>query len=82
MNLMKLLNKDYLFQNLKKSKVVLAIFVGLIPILNTIVLIMRLTSRNNHVLSFLDISLVNLIGLYIIPVVVSICLFNYVYKRI
>ena len=81
MNLMKLLNKDYLFQNLKKSKVVLAIFVGLIPILNTIVLIMRLTSSNNHVLSFLDISLINLIGLYIIPVVVSICLFNYVYKR-
>ena len=63
MNLMKLLNKDYLFQNLKKSKVVLAIFVGLIPILNTIVLIMRLTSSNNQVLSFLDISLVNLIGL-------------------
>ena len=42
MNLMKLFNVNYLKQNFKKSKVILAIFIGLIPILNTIILTMIL----------------------------------------
>ena len=52
MNLMKLFNLNYLKQNVKKSKVILSIFIGLIPILNTIILIMAFSSGNNYVFNF------------------------------
>lgn len=81
MNLMKLFNKNYLIQNLKKSRTVLAIFIGLIPILNTIILTMFITSNENYILGFANISILNLIGIYFLPVIVSICLFNYIYKK-
>lgn len=81
MNLMKLFNFDYLIQNLKKSRTVLAIFIGLIPILNTIIMIMILTNNPGYILNFANISIINIIGIYILPIVISICLFNYIYKR-
>ena len=81
MNLMKLFNKNYLIQNIKKSKVVLSIFICLIPILNTIILTMILTNNTNHILSYKEISIINLIGIYILPIIISICLFNYIYKK-
>lgn len=81
MNLMRVFNKNYLLQNLKKSKIVLSIFIGLIPILNTIILIMMQTSVKNKILSFAEISVMNIIGLYILPIIISICLFNYIYKK-
>ena len=81
MNLMKNFNINYLFQNLKKSRTILAIFIGLIPILNTIILIMTLTSNPNYILGFGEISIINFIGIYILPIVISICLFNYIYKK-
>ena len=81
MNLMKLFNINYLKQNLKKSKVVLSIFIGLIPILNTIILLMMITTNRNYVMDFFEVSTINLIGIYILPVIISICLFNYIYKK-
>lgn len=81
MNLMKLFNLNYLKQNFKKSKVILSVFIGLIPILNTIILIMAFNTNNNYVLNFDEISIINFIGVYILPIIVSICLFNYVYKK-
>lgn len=81
MNLMKNFNLNYLIQNIKKSKNILAILTILIPILNTIILIMMLTSNRAHILSFSEISITNIIGIYILPIVISICLFNYIYKR-
>lgn len=81
MNLMKLFNLNYLKQNFKKSKVILSIFIGLIPILNTIILIMAFNDSNNYVFGFNEVSIINFIGVYILPVIVSICLFNYIYKK-
>lgn len=81
MNLMKLFNINYFKQNLKKSKVVLSIFIGLIPILNTIILLMMITTNRNYVMDFFEVSTINLIGIYILPVIISICLFNYIYKK-
>ena len=81
MNLMKLFNINFLKQNFKKSKVILSIFVGLIPILNTICMIMNFYDNNTTVYSFSEISIINFIGIYILPVIVSICLFNYIYKK-
>lgn len=78
---MKLFNLNYLIQNLKKSKNILAISICLVPILNTIILIMTLTSNYNHILTFSEISITNLIGIYILPIVISTCLFNYIYKK-
>lgn len=78
---MKLFNINYFKQNLKKSKVVLSIFIGLIPILNTIILLMMITTNRNYVLDFYELSTINLIGIYILPVIISICLFNYIYKK-
>lgn len=81
MNLMKLFNINYFKQNLKKSKVVLSIFIGLIPILNTIILLMMITTNKNYVLDFFELSAINMIGIYVLPVIISICLFNYIYKK-
>lgn len=81
MNLMKNFNLNYLIQNFKKSRTILAIFIGLIPILNTIILIMLLTTNKSYVLGLGEISIINLIGIYILPTTISICLFNYIYKK-
>lgn len=81
MNLMQTFNLNYLLQNLKKSRTVLAIFIGLIPILNTIILVMMLTNNSNYILGLAEISIINLLGIYILPIVISICLFNYIYKK-
>ena len=79
MNLMKLFNLNYLKQNFKKSKVILSIFIGLIPILNTIILIMNFNS--GYILGFSHVSIINFIGVYVLPIIISICLFNYIYKK-
>lgn len=81
MNLMKLFNINFLKQNFKKSKVILSIFTGLIPVLNTIILIMAFSNTNNYIFNFAEISAINFIGVYILPIIVSVCLFNYIYKK-
>jgi len=81
MNLMKLFNLNYLKQNFKKSKVILSIFTCLIPILNTIILIMNFNNNDNSILGFNDISVINFIGVYVLPIIISVCLFNYIYKK-
>ena len=81
MKLTKYFNLNFLIQNLKKSKVVLSIFIGLIPILNTIIEIMILSIDKTEILSFGEISALTLLGAYFLPIIISICLFNYVYKK-
>lgn len=80
MNLMKLFNIKYLKQNFKKSSSVLLIFTMLIPILNTLILIMQSTKKD-IIPSFLEISLLHIIGIYILPIIISICLFSYLFKK-
>ena len=82
MNLTSLFNFNYLKQNLKKSKGVLALFIGLIPIIN--ILTLFLLSDNNHsneIISLSNISIINFIGVFILPIVISVCLFGYVFKK-
>ena len=43
-------------------------------LLNTIILIMVLTNNTNYVLGFVDVASINLVGIYILPVIISICL--------
>ena len=38
-------------------------------------------NSNNYVPSLLDISVINIIGIYFLPLVISICLFNFMFKK-
>ena len=82
MNLINLFNFNYLKQNLKKSKGALAIFVGIIPIINILILfLLNDNNYSNEVITLPVLSTINFIGVFIIPIVISICLFGYVFKK-
>ena len=78
MNLTKLFNFSYCMQNIKKSKALIILLVLLVPLFTSIML---LSISEEYVFSFVELSVVNLIGMYIIPVVLSLALFGYVYKK-
>ena len=78
MNLTNLFNFKYLVQNLKKSKGLLILLILLVPMFTSLML---LSAGENYVVSFVELSIVNIIFMYIIPVVLSIALFGYVYKK-
>lgn len=78
MNLTKLFNGPYLLQNLKKSKALITLLILLVPLFTSIILI---STTGNYVFSFIELSSVNLIGMYIIPIILSIALFGYVFKK-
>lgn len=83
MNLINLFNFNYLKQNLKKSKGALAVFIGIIPIINILSLFMMNDNyyTSNNVTTLANISIINFIGVFILPIVISICLFGYVFKK-
>ena len=78
MNLTNLFNFKYLDQNFKKSKGLLILLILLVPMFTSLML---LSAGENYVVSFVELSIVNIIFMYIIPVVLSIALFGYVYKK-
>ncbi|MBE6147013.1 MAG: ABC transporter permease [Firmicutes bacterium] len=80
MNLKNYFNLEYAKQNLKKSKGALALFAGIIPILN-IIFILLTCFQDDFVLDLTQISLLNIIFFCITPVVISVCLFNYIFKK-
>ena len=80
MHLKNYFNKKYAFQNIKKSKGILAFFLGVIPIFNTL-LLFSIASGSSEPLELTMISFLTMLGAYIIPFVVSICLFGYIFKK-
>ena len=85
MNLMKLYKKfniRFLKENIKKSKVLLAFCLGLIPLLNILVLVAIAISLNGiEILEFNSLSMVTYLGLFIIPIVLAVSLFGFVFKN-
>lgn len=83
MNLTKLFNKNYLKENIKKSRGFIALFLILVPVFSALVIILGYSNDYTkiEVLNKGEICWVNLIGMYIIPFVLSFSLFGYVYKR-
>lgn len=82
MNSMKWFNHKFLMQNLKKSKNLLAFFLVVVPLLSVLTLIITGQNTEEYVnLTFNNVSLVTIFGMYIIPVIVSITLFGFVFKR-
>ncbi len=81
MNLAKLFNGKYLVQNLKKSRVTLAFVLLILPILNLLIFCMQTSTNKISVLALNDISGLTTFGMYIIPIILSLILFSYVFKR-
>ena len=81
MNLTSLFNFNYLKENIKKSKAIILLCMLLLPILNGIILLMHGSTGDNFVASIYDVSGIILFGMYIIPLVLSITLFSFIYKR-
>ena len=82
MSLMKLFNYKYFYQNLKKSASILALFIGIIPILNVIVFLLMASANPGGFLVTLDhLSILLLIGMYFIPVVLAATLYSFMFKR-
>lgn len=77
MSLTKLFNFKYLMQNLKKSKTVLALFILIVPLFTTIML----TTTQSEIYDFNSLSIINFLGMYIVPFIFSLVLFGYVYKK-
>ena len=81
MNLKTFFNKNYFKENIRKSKGLLAFFLGLVPLINIIVFIVVLTNGNNTLVDFNSLSIVTYLGLFFIPVVLSISLFGFIFKK-
>ena len=80
MSLMKSFNVNFFRENIKKSKAFLAFFLGIIPILNVLILIFSSTD-SVYVPSLEGLSVLNFLFCFIIPIVISICLFGYIFKK-
>ncbi len=82
MNLMRLFNKDYFKENVRKSKGLLAFFLGVIPLINILILIINILNIDNVTLfDFRSISVVTFLGMYVIPVLLALTLLGFVFKR-
>lgn len=80
MSLIKLFNFKFMKQILKKSKGQLMIFLLLVPIFTFLSLLVTFSGNSVGVIEH-EITIINFIGMYVIPVILSINLFNYIYKR-
>lgn len=82
MSLKKLFNIDYLFQNIKKSKALLLTFILLVPILSSLLIVLTgIDNKSTKVFSLSELSIVGIPLLFIVPLLLSIALNGYVYKR-
>ncbi len=83
MNLMKLFNFNYFKENIRKSKAVLAFFLGVIPLLNILLLIIAIINMNNDavLLDFSALSVITFLGMYVLPLILAYSLFGFIFKR-
>lgn len=79
MNLKALFNKNFFKENLKKSRGMLAFFLGVVPLINLLVLVI---GTKDQVVNFNEMSIITFLGLYFIPVIFGLSLFNFVFKRV
>ena len=83
MNLTALFNKNYLMQNIKKSKAILLLCIIAMPIINALILLFVNSSLKGY--SFMSemyvLNGLNFAGMYIIPEVIAVCLYNYIFNK-
>lgn len=81
MNLTKLFNKDYFFQNIKKSKGLFILLFIILPVFTTLMLF-SLSNNGAYVVADLEtISSINIFCLFFLPTILSLALFSYVFKK-
>ena len=81
MNLKQIFNFKYLYQNLKKSKAFLCVFIGLVPIITLLMMIGYGTSDNLYIPQLEELSIINYPCMYILPIIIAICLNGHVFKK-
>ena len=81
MSLTSLFNFNYLKENIKKSKAIILLCMFLLPIIGGIILLVNCSQGNNFMPSIYGVSAPVLFGMYIVPIVLSITLFSFIYKR-
>lgn len=82
MNLTKYFNFNYLKENIKKSKGIITLLLIAVPVFTILSLVFIFNKANyTTVITELEISIPNIIGMYIIPYVLSVALFGYIYKK-
>ena len=81
MNLINLFNIKFLKENLKRSKAVILLLTLLIPVINVIYYLMNNANSCVLIPSITDLQPLSILGIYIIPIILSITLFSFVYKR-
>ena len=81
MNLMKYFNYNYMIQNLKKSKSILIFFLGLIPIAGIFSYLVLISNTSLYNITLEAISIIHYFGIYFIPILLSLCLFGFIYKK-
>lgn len=81
MNLMKYFNYNYMIQNLKKSKSILIFFLGLIPIASIFSYLVLISNTSLYNITLEAISIIHYFGIYFIPILLSLCLFGFIYKK-
>lgn len=85
MSSMKLFNKinlKFLKENIKKSRGLLAFCLGIVPLINILILIICVSSIKNtiEILDLNSISIITYLGMFIIPIVLAVSLFGFVFK--
>ena len=81
MSLISLFNFNYLKENIKKSKAIIFLCMFLLPIINGIVFLMNCSGTDTFMPNIYELSGGILLGLYFIPIILSLTLFNFIYKR-
>ena len=81
MSLTSLFNFNYLKENIKKSKAIILLCMLLLPTISGIILLVNCSQGNNFMPSIYEVSGPVLFGMYLVPIVLSITLFSFIYKR-
>ena len=81
MSLTSLFNFNYLKENIKKSRAIILLCMLLLPTIGGIILLVSCSDGNNLMPSIYEVSAHMLFGMYIIPIILSLTLFNFIYKK-
>lgn len=81
MNLTSWFNFKFLKENFKKSRAIILLCIFLLPILTFITNLIKISDSSDFISNIYHLSYLFIVGLYIIPIVLSITLFSFVFKR-
>lgn len=82
MNLIKSFNYNYLKENIKKSAGLIMLLSIVVPVFTLLVIILGINNTESIVVSDkTPLLIINFIGMYVIPVLISFVLFGYIYKK-